>query len=522
MQEYAIYLRKSRIDVDLEKQGEGETLSRHRKILLDLAEKRGYYISKIYEEVVSGETIISRPQMQALMSDVEKGKFTGVLVMEIERLARGDTIDQGLVAQTFKYSNTLIITPLKTYDPSNEFDEEFFEFGLFMSRREYKTINRRLQRGREQSAKEGKYLGSVPPYGYRIIPCTGQKGNTLEPIPEQAAIVQMIYDLYINGIDGERLGVMRIARYLNGMNIPSPTGNKWETSGINHILSNPVYIGKIRWQYHRTVKYIENGVQKVSAPYSRTNDYIYVDGLHPPIISDNQYNAVQDAKRTRPPVPVNGKSCLQNPLSGLVFCKVCGRAMIRRKCHGGKYPDYLMCPSIDCPNVASKLYLVENKIIDGLRDWIAGYEISINRTDLPRPDTLTKIISEKQKALATLQKQLNNTYDLLEQGVYSIEIFGQRKADISERISTMTIEIEELTAKAKKNKRSELMKSEAIPKAKSILQAYEETNDIKVKNALLREVVAKVEYFKQSSGVYRDTPCDDFEIDLFPRLPHCE
>ena len=253
-----------------------------------------------------------------------------------------------------------------------------------------------------------------------------------------------------------------------------------------------------------------------------TNDYIYVDGLHPPIISDNQYNAVQDAKRTRPPVPVNGKSSLQNPLSGLVFCKVCGRAMIRRKCHGGKYPDYLICPSLDCPCVASKLYLVENKIIDGLREWIAGYEVKTDRVVPARPDTLTKLISEKQKALATLQKQLNNTFDLLEQGVYTIEVFGQRKADISDRISTLTAEIEELTAKAEKLKRSELLKGEVIPKAKSILQAYEETSDIKVKNALLREIIAKVEYSKQSSGVFRDTPCDDFEIDLFPRLPNSE
>ena len=86
--------------------------------------------------------------------------------MEVERLARGDTIDQGIVAQTFKLSCTKIITPMKTYDPNNEYDEEYFEFGLFMSRREYKTINRRLQRGRVASVKEGKYVGNKSPYGY--------------------------------------------------------------------------------------------------------------------------------------------------------------------------------------------------------------------------------------------------------------------------------------------------------------------------------------------------------------------
>lgn len=163
---YLIYLRKSRKDVELEQYGDEETLARHERILLDLAKTNGYEIGAIYREVVSGETISARPEMQRLISEVEQGLWDGVLVMEVERLARGDTIDQGIVARAFKLSSTKIVTPVKTYDPDNEYDEEYFEFGLFMSRREYKTINRRIQRGRVSAAKEGKYVSSTPPYGY--------------------------------------------------------------------------------------------------------------------------------------------------------------------------------------------------------------------------------------------------------------------------------------------------------------------------------------------------------------------
>ena len=106
--------------------------------------------------------------MKKLLTDVKMGKWKGVLVVEVERLARGETMDQGIVAQAFKISETKIITPMKIYDPNNEFDEEYFEFGLFMSRREYKVINRRLQRGRLMSVNEGKYVGSVAPFG---CPC---------------------------------------------------------------------------------------------------------------------------------------------------------------------------------------------------------------------------------------------------------------------------------------------------------------------------------------------------------------
>lgn len=124
--------------MEAEQQGAGETLARHRAVLTELAARRGLLIEYIYQEIVSGDTIDARPVMQQLLADVQGGRWEGVLVMEIERLARGDTIDQGIVAQTFKYSGTRIITPARDYDPSSEADEEYFEFGLFMSRREYK------------------------------------------------------------------------------------------------------------------------------------------------------------------------------------------------------------------------------------------------------------------------------------------------------------------------------------------------------------------------------------------------
>ncbi len=116
---YCIYLRKSRADIEAEEKGEAETLERHRKTLLGLAGTLKIPITQIHNEVKSGETIAARPVMQQLLNEVEQGVWQGVLVMEVERLARGDTIDQGIVAQAFKYTNTKIITPMKTYDPNN-------------------------------------------------------------------------------------------------------------------------------------------------------------------------------------------------------------------------------------------------------------------------------------------------------------------------------------------------------------------------------------------------------------------
>ena len=122
---YCMYLRRSRADIEEEQRGAGNTLARHYARLTELAERLGISIpqSAVYREIVSGDTIAERPQMKRLLADVEAGKWTGVLVTEMSRLARGDTVDQGIVANTFLYSNTLIITPQKTYDLRDQSDE---------------------------------------------------------------------------------------------------------------------------------------------------------------------------------------------------------------------------------------------------------------------------------------------------------------------------------------------------------------------------------------------------------------
>jgi DNA invertase Pin-like site-specific DNA recombinase len=133
---YAMYLRKSRKDLELEALGEGETLARHHARLMTLAARYDIHPDQIvvYRETVSGDSIDARPEMLRLLADVYAKKYKGVLVTEVERLARGNTKDQGEVADAFQATSTLIITESKVYDPNNESDQNYFEFGLFMSR----------------------------------------------------------------------------------------------------------------------------------------------------------------------------------------------------------------------------------------------------------------------------------------------------------------------------------------------------------------------------------------------------
>lgn len=244
MDMYAMYLRKSRADLEAEALGEGETLARHKNMLYELATKKNVRKEQIviYQEIVSGESLYERPEALRLINDIYQKMYKGVFVVEVERLARGNTKDQGEVADAFKYSGTFIITPMKTYNPNDEFDEEYFEFGLFMSRREYKTIRRRMEAGRVGSFKEGNYVGSLPPYGYDIIRIS-KKERTLK-FNDETKVVKMIFDWWTE----EQLTTWEISKRLTIMGIPTKTRKpEWNRATVKDILTNHLYMGYNRW-----------------------------------------------------------------------------------------------------------------------------------------------------------------------------------------------------------------------------------------------------------------------------------
>ena len=512
-----IYLRKSRADREAEAHGEGETLARHEHILLDLAKRQGYSIGAIYREVVSGETISARPVMQKLLHEVESGMWDGVLVVEVERLARGDTIDQGVVSRAFQYSDTKIITPTKIYDPNNEFDEEYFEFGLFMSRREYKTIKRRLNNGRVSSVKEGKYCGNKPPYGYERVKLEKEKGYTLRPVPAQAEIVKMIYAWYAG--DGcEQIGVAKIVRKLNDMKIKTVLGGDWTPATIRGILSNPVYIGKIRWNNRKTVKTIQNGQVVNTRPHSK--EIIVCNGLHQAIIPEELYDSVQEIRKKNPPRPVNIKGIVRNPLSGIVYCGKCGRAMVRRPYRNRE--DSLLCPYTSCPTVSSNLSLVEKAVINGIERIAERYKLN-NNIDVASKAINSNITSkqnlihEKESELENLNAQKAKQYDLLEQGIYTTEIFLERSKTIAAAIQTCTDAIQKIKEEVEHDKDIISQQSAFVPRCEEMLNNYWNL-DAESKNKMLKSLIEKVIYSKDKKNAYGHGNEASFELDIFPKI----
>lgn len=529
MSRYAMYLRKSRADLEAEAHGEGETLSRHKAALTELARRMKLNVEAVYEEIVSGETIAARPQMQRLLSEVGAGEWDGVLVMEIERLARGDTMDQGLVAQTFKYSNTKIITPIKTFDPSNEFDEEYFEFGLFMARREFTTTNRRLVRGRQASAKEGKYVGSVAPYGYKKVKIENDKGYTLEIFEEQANVVRMAFDWYTNGVEinGEKktLGIHAIAARMNELGIKSLAGKEyWTYYGVRNMLSNPVYIGKIRWGYRKAKKIVTpDGKKRKLREFSDEGEYLIVDGLHEPIIAEDVFYEAQRITKERSAAPIKKNHELKNIFAGLMYCAKCGRAMMYNSYkneNGYERKPRIHCGTPGCACSSSPFDLVEERVLKILRGWVREY--NIDKARLKRDENVDKeierMVSANETEIQSLQAQLNKVYDFLEKGIYSEEVFKQR----SETLNRQITELEEKSAKLKAelaiNEERRKAQTEFAPQVAHLLEIYDKIDNAE-KNRLLKLIILRIVYDKEIQVYDHTKTADAFTLGVYPRLP---
>lgn len=526
MEQYCLYLRKSRADIELEAKGELETLARHEKILLDLSKKMKLNITKIYKEVVSGETIDARPVVQHLIEEVENGQWTGVVVMEVERLARGDTIDQGIISRAFKLSNTKIITPIKTYDPANEFDEEYFEFGLFMSRREYKTITRRIQRGRIQSAKDGKFISSTPPFGYDKVKILDDKGYTLKP-NEDANIVKIIYDLYINGYRNEsgeleHVGTDRIASILDKMALKPTVSKKWSKSSIRDILKNPVYMGKLRWSYKKEIKTVENG--KMIKKRSKCDNCILVDALHEAIITEEQFNKAQKILKQNTRSRTKKDLSLKNPLSGLIFCKKCGRLMTRLGPNSHNPYDVIKCPNKDCDNISAPIYMVEKALIDYLQDYVAQHKLDMETED--NEVVNNSMIETKKNALENLKqeldkvhKQIQNTYDLVEQGIYTIDVFTSRNQTLTKRANEIQDSIHDLEKRIKEEETLHANIVSFIPAIENALDCYYKLDSAQEKNDILKNILLRVDYEKNVRNTRGKLEVYNFDLTVYPILP---
>lgn len=492
---YAIYLRKSRADLEAEKLGEGETLTRHKKILTELAARKGYYVEKIYQEIVSGETIEARPEIQKLIADCYAGKYKGVIIVEVTRLSRGSQGDAQTILDCLRYSNAnngvLVITPTKVYDVAHsQEDEEYMEFELFMSRREYKMIQKRMERGRRQAVVEGNFMGSYRPYGYNIHKT--KTSRTLVPNEPEAEIVRKIYEWTVS----DKMTPGQIMRKLTALGVPTYTGSpEWSIATIKDIIRNPIYIGKVRWNHRMQVKTMKNGELVSNRPRTHETDhYMLYEGKHQALIDESTFekaNAKFHSDRTKANLE------LKNMFAGILVCPKCGRAMAyqgldKRPNTGARI---VHAWSQKC-KVKSALYEdVVNAVVHSLKIYIEDFEMKITNLPETNEENIRSQIDDLEKEKRKVERKISALFDAWEDGIITNNEFVERKAKHNDRIEIIKNEISTLEDSIPEKEEYR----EQVVKLSEALELIRDSNiNAADKNAFLKHVIEKIEFSREN------------------------
>ena len=500
LNKYALYLRKSRADIEAEKLGEGETLTRHKMILTELAARKGLYVEKIYQEIVSGETIEAREEIQKLINDCYAGKYRGIIVIDITRLSRGNQGDAQTILDCLRYANNnkgvLVITPTKTYDVAhNHDDEEYMEFELFMSRREYKMIRKRMERGKVQSVVEGNYMGSYRPYGYDILKT--KTGRTLIPNEEEAPVVKQIFKWTVK----DNLTPGKIAKKLTLMGVPTYTGApEWSLHTVKTILTNPTYIGKVKWNDRMAVKRLVNGELVKSRPRSNHNEhYMEIEGKHKQYALIDEETFMKASQRFHSDKTKSNLK-LANPLAGLLVCAKCGKAMVYMPYKGRPTPPRLAHKHSQVCKVKSAIANdVIEAVVHGLKLYINDFEMKIDNMPEVDENTIVLQMENLQKEIRKIEKKLSKLFDAWENDDITDNEFVERKAVNNARIDAIKKEMEELEDTIPEKEEYE----ESIMRLSDALDALlDETLDADVKNAYLKEIVSKIEFSRENNNEF--------------------
>lgn len=488
----AIYLRKSRAEEHMSLE---EILSRHLSDLKEYAEKYGFLVEEadIYKEVVSGESLFSRPEMLRLMEAVSAGKYEAVLCMDMQRLGRGGMYDQGFILDTFKASETLIVTPERIYDLTKEMDEEAAEMQTFLSRSEYRMITKRLRRGTLHSVKNGAYMANAP-FGYRKVRVN--KIPTLEIIPEEAECVRQIYQLYADGN-----GCTKIEQAINAMGFHGRRGSRFNRNTIRTILDNPVYIGKVRWDKTSTVKVGIGADRHKKVVYNSSDKVRIIDGHHPAIIDQELWDTVQARRKSRY-FYVDNKH-VASPLASLVHCSKCGHLMNMQGKNKGV--PYLLCPTKGC-SAGAKFEFVEQAVLRNLEALAANLEIEVAQATPPDVSQQEAVLSKMQAQLVKLDDRRNRLYSLLEDGTYTRALFSERMQLLAQEEESLKKAIVELEGSI----RLELSrnKEQQLSQLRTVLERYQ-SSTLSGRKELLQSIISDIQYTKE-----KKTKPGDFALSI--------
>ncbi|EJT6614898.1 recombinase family protein [Clostridium perfringens] len=434
----AIYCR-----VSTEEQSEnGYSIDEQERLLEEWCKKMGYVIYKCYSDRgISGKNIKDRPALKELLSDAKEGKFDMVISWKINRVSR--KLEDVLKIVNILEKNNITFKsysePFETDTPAGRMQ---FQMMALIGEFERGTIAQNVKMGMIAKAKSGNWCGGRV-LGYDLVPNNSpeeeKKGkNKLEINEKEAEIVRFIFNEYSKG-----KGYKAITNKMNKLGYKTKKGNNFSVGSIRDILTNPVYIGEIRYNVRQN--WSEKRRRNINP------NPIRVKGKHEAIIDRELWDKVQlilESKKGKPSRIYDG----EYPLTGILRCPKCGAGMVISRttntladgtkkriayycCGNWKNKGTSVCNSntirVDKANeyVFKKIEeLVSNEAM------IKAVVKNINKERKDKVKPAKRLLGDIDKELEKLDKRKRKIFEAYEDDILTKEEFQTRKNELNEKI----------------------------------------------------------------------------------------
>lgn len=434
----AIYCR-----VSTEEQSEnGYSIDEQERLLEEWCKKMGYVIYKCYSDRgISGKNIKDRPALKELLSDAKAGKFDMVISWKINRVSR--KLEDVLKIVNILEKNNITFKsysePFETDTPAGRMQ---FQMMALIGEFERGTIAQNVKMGMIAKAKSGNWCGGRV-LGYDLVPNNSpeeeKKGkNKLEINEKEAEIVRFIFNEYSKG-----KGYKAITNQINKLGYKTKKGNNFSVGSIRDILTNPVYIGEIRYNVRQN--WSEKRRRNINP------NPIRVKGKHEAIIDRELWDKVPlilESKKGKPSRIYDG----EYPLTGILRCPKCGAGMVISRttntladgtkkriayycCGNWKNKGTSVCNSntirVDKANeyVFKKIEeLVSNEAM------IKAVVKNINKERKEKVKPAKRLLGDIDKELEKLDKRKRKIFEAYEDDIITKEEFQIRKDELNDKI----------------------------------------------------------------------------------------
>jgi len=381
------------------------------RLLKEYASANGMIITNIYTDLgISGTKALKRPGFQQMISDCKSKEhpYDAILVWKFSRFARNQ--EESIVYKSLLKKENVDVISVSEPLPDGfigSLVERIFEW-----MDEYYSIrlSGEVKRGMTQKALHGGYQGRMP-LGYRK-----EKEQVPSVVYEESLLVKRIFQMYIsNGGSPSDIAII-----LNKEGIRNKQGHCFDAKKINYIVTNPFYIGKVRWNYYNAD----------TKRYNAQNDIIIADGKHEPIISNEVWEQVQalyraNKEKFKARGNRRGTAGTKHWLSGTLRCSQCGGPMTYGK-NTSRNTDvhFFQCSRRSKGRCSTSSYInakkAEQTVLDALKKIVTSDSIQYERPEshegISETESLIKIeLSKLEHKEKRIKEAYINEIDTLEE-----------------------------------------------------------------------------------------------------------